>query len=169
MLNLDELSAHRPVYAIDLLGFGKSSRPNFSDDPQTIEEQYVMFLEKWREMMGIPKMILLGHSLGGFITSSYAIRYPERVAHLILAGKIHLRNEIGYVNNEMFSFISSRSVGVSKLKFYSQSILPFYFHSFTAAPEPKQQTFVQRYIMQIFTKFPPFRMVRAAGPLAPKL
>jgi pimeloyl-ACP methyl ester carboxylesterase len=85
MLNLDEFAAHRPVYAIDLLGFGKSSRPCFSTIPSEIEEQYVMFLERWRESMNIPKMILLGHSLGGFICSVYAMKYPERVEHLILA------------------------------------------------------------------------------------
>jgi pimeloyl-ACP methyl ester carboxylesterase len=62
MLNLDEFAAHRPVYAIDLLGFGKSSRPKFSDHPLEIEQQYVDFLEKWRQQMNIPKMILLGNS-----------------------------------------------------------------------------------------------------------
>lgn len=62
MLNLDEFAAHRPVYAIDLLGFGKSSRPKFADDPLEIEMQYVEFLEKWRQQMNIPKMILLGET-----------------------------------------------------------------------------------------------------------
>ena len=85
MLNLDEFATHRPVYAIDLLGFGKSSRPCFSEDPHEIQEQYVMFLERWRESMNIPKMILLGHSLGGFICSMYAMKHPDRVEHLILA------------------------------------------------------------------------------------
>ncbi len=48
------------MYAIDLLGFGRSSRPKFSENVHEIEEQFVMFLEKWREAMKLDKMIILG-------------------------------------------------------------------------------------------------------------
>lgn len=85
VMNLEDISAERPLYAIDLLGFGRSSRPKFSKDAQEIEQQFVDSIEKWREIMQIPKMILLGHSFGGFLASSYSLRYPERVEHLILA------------------------------------------------------------------------------------
>lgn len=85
VMNLEELSADRPLYAIDLLGFGRSSRSKFSKDSVEIEQQYVESIEKWRELMQIPKMILLGHSFGGFLSTSYAMKYPERIEHLILA------------------------------------------------------------------------------------
>jgi len=85
VMNLEELSADRPLYAIDLLGFGRSSRSKFSTDPHEIEQQFVDSIEKWRELMQIPKMILLGHSFGGFLASSYAMKYPARVDHLVLA------------------------------------------------------------------------------------
>ncbi|XP_070494397.1 (Lyso)-N-acylphosphatidylethanolamine lipase-like [Chironomus tepperi] len=85
MLNLDTFAAERPIYAVDLLGFGKSSRPSFSETPQEIEDQYVAFLEEWRKVMKLDKMILLAHSFGGWIACLYALRYPERVQHLILA------------------------------------------------------------------------------------
>jgi pimeloyl-ACP methyl ester carboxylesterase len=35
--------------------------------------------------MNLEEFILLGHSLGGFLCASYALRYPQRVKHLILA------------------------------------------------------------------------------------
>lgn len=60
MLNLDTFAAERPVYAVDLLGFGKSSRPTFSNEQHEIEDQYVAFLEEWRKAMKLEKMILLG-------------------------------------------------------------------------------------------------------------
>ena len=85
VMNLEEISANRPLYAIDLLGFGRSSRSNFSKDAEEIEHQYVDSIERWREIMQIPKMILLGHSFGGFLSTSYAMKYPERIEHLILA------------------------------------------------------------------------------------
>ncbi|XP_071762559.1 (Lyso)-N-acylphosphatidylethanolamine lipase [Centroberyx gerrardi] len=82
--NLDTLSRWRPVYAFDLLGFGRSSRPSFPADPAQAEEQFVNSIELWRESVGLENMILLGHSLGGYLATSYAIQYPTRVAHLIL-------------------------------------------------------------------------------------
>lgn len=35
--------------------------------------------------MQLEKLVLLGHSMGGFLAASYAIQYPNRVEHLILA------------------------------------------------------------------------------------
>lgn len=84
-MNLEELSQDHPVYALDTLGFARSSRPEFAEDPKEIEQQFVDFIERWREVMGIEKMVLCGHSFGGYQSSSYAMKYPERLEHLILA------------------------------------------------------------------------------------
>lgn len=85
-MNLEEISADRPLYAIDLLGFGRSSRPNFStENAEMVEQQFVESIEKWRELMKIDSMVLLGHSFGGFLATSYAMKYPHRIEHLILA------------------------------------------------------------------------------------
>ncbi|GLV43511.1 pummelig [Carabus blaptoides fortunei] len=84
-LNLDAFAGSRPVYAIDILGFGRSSRPSFSSDAMEAEQQMVKTVEEWRREMKLDNMILLGHSMGGFLAASYAISHPERVKHLILA------------------------------------------------------------------------------------
>lgn len=84
-MNLEAISADRPLYAIDLLGFGRSDRPDFATEAETVEQQFVYSVEKWRLAMNINCMILLGHSFGGFIATSYAMKYPYRIEHLILA------------------------------------------------------------------------------------
>lgn len=83
-MNLEEISEEHPVYVFDTLGFARSSRPEFSDDPDEIELQFVESIEKWREAMGFEKMVLLGHSFGGYQASAYALKYPDRLEHLVL-------------------------------------------------------------------------------------
>lgn len=85
VLNLDAFAQQRPVYAMDILGFGRSSRPKFKNDAKAAEDQLVQSIEEWRREMHISEMILLGHSMGGFLATSYAISHPDRVKHLILA------------------------------------------------------------------------------------
>lgn len=76
--NLDSLSSSGPVYALDLLGFGRSSRPQFRSDPEGAEELFVEALEEWREKVGLEELVLLGHNLGGYLSAAYTLKYPQR-------------------------------------------------------------------------------------------
>ncbi|ORX91650.1 alpha/beta-hydrolase [Basidiobolus meristosporus CBS 931.73] len=86
------------IYAIDWLGMGRSSRSAFPHGKRysrTEEERvsnaenfFVDSLERWREKNGIEEMTLLGHSMGGYLSAVYAMKYPNRVNKLILASPV---------------------------------------------------------------------------------
>lgn len=82
--NIPHLCASNPVYAFDVLGFGRSSRPRFSTDAKLAEKEFVNAIDEWRAEIGLNKMILIGHSFGGYLITAYALQYPERVNGLVL-------------------------------------------------------------------------------------
>eukprot|EP00803_Ostreobium_quekettii_P000518 evm.model.scf_2744.2 EVM.evm.TU.scf_2744.2 scf_2744:15348-17616(-) len=83
--NLDDLSKHFCTYAVDWLGTGLSGRPTFdAKSREEAEDFFVSSLASWQEKIGLKKMILMGHSLGGYLAATYALRHPEHVEHLIL-------------------------------------------------------------------------------------
>ncbi|KAM4706057.1 1-acylglycerol-3-phosphate O-acyltransferase ABHD5 isoform 2-T2 [Rhinophrynus dorsalis] len=84
VLNFQSLCQDRTVYALDILGFGRSSRPHFDGDAQKAEDQFVQSIEEWRMALGLDKIILLGHSFGAFLATAYSLKYPSQVKSLIL-------------------------------------------------------------------------------------
>jgi len=76
--NLDLIARHFTIYAMDILGFARSSRPAFSgNSPEASEE--------WFIAMKLGPFNLLGHSFGGYLASIYTLKYPHIILRLILA------------------------------------------------------------------------------------
>ena len=95
--NLQGLS-HRfsNIYALDWLGWGQSSRPSFrlTNDSRTgAEDFFCESLEAWRVRCGIDKMVLAGHSMGGYLSVAYCERYPQHVERLILISPVGVPEE----------------------------------------------------------------------------
>lgn len=138
--NFDGLHEGLPdwnIYSLDWLGFGLSARPKFSVSTSSLselvdptkemdlendknpvkvaretEDWFVESLEAWRKVKNIEKFTLMGHSLGGYLSSVYAFRYPERVQKLILISPVGV--ERGY--NESLNDRSFLSVFKSNKK-----------------------------------------------------
>ena len=96
------------MYALDLLGMGRSSRPPFklhAKDRQgsitEAEDWFIDALEEWRVKKNIEKFTLLGHSLGGYMAVAYALKYPGHLNKLVLASPVGIPEDPYAVNAEM--------------------------------------------------------------------
>jgi proline iminopeptidase len=77
--NFDPLSSNFTLIYFDAFGRGKS------DTAKDVKE----YIEGLRKALHYDKINVLGHSYGGVVAQGYAIKYPERVKHLILANSFH--------------------------------------------------------------------------------
>lgn len=96
------------VYALDLLGMGRSSRPPFRlqarDRPGGITEAenwFIDALEEWRVQKKIQKFTLLGHSLGGYMAVAYALKYPGHLNKLVLASPVGIPEDPYAVQSDL--------------------------------------------------------------------
>ena len=80
------------VYGVDLAGFGRSARPAFdAGGAAAAEDYFVRPIERWRQALVAAghralecPVCWVGHSLGGYVVSCYALRFPSRVERLVL-------------------------------------------------------------------------------------
>lgn len=96
------------VYALDLLGMGRSSRPPFrvhAKDRQgsitEAEDWFINALEEWRVQKNIDRFTLLGHSLGGYMAVAYALKYPGHLNKLVLASPVGIPEDPYAVSADM--------------------------------------------------------------------
>ena len=77
---LEALEPHSRTIALDLPGFGQSGKP---DRPYTLGF-FAQVLEELLEALGVGRIRLVGHSLGGAVALAFALAHPERVERLAL-------------------------------------------------------------------------------------
>jgi pimeloyl-ACP methyl ester carboxylesterase len=78
---VEQLSRHHTVIAPDLLGHGQSAKPRA--DYST--GGYANGMRDLLTLLGIDKVTVIGHSLGGGVAMQFAYQFPERTERLVLA------------------------------------------------------------------------------------
>jgi pimeloyl-ACP methyl ester carboxylesterase len=79
--NLPALASRYTVYLVDLPGFGAMSRfPG-----QLMLSELATWLLQWMDAVGLDRVRLIGHSMGGAIAIQCAAQRPDAISHLALA------------------------------------------------------------------------------------
>lgn len=107
--NAEPLGAQHTVYTVDLLGFGRSARPEVAYDA---ELQLALLSDFAREIIGAPTAVM-GSSLGGAFAIALAARHPERFTRVIAicatgVGQLRERSSAG---DAVKAFVETPVVG----------------------------------------------------------
>jgi len=76
------LGRYYRTYALDFWGFGESGKKR---ETYAVQD-FVGLVDQFMEQLGIANAPLVGHSMGGTVSLSVAIKYPERVSKVVVVG-----------------------------------------------------------------------------------
>ena len=76
------LGQYYRTYAMDFWGFGESGKKK----PTFAVQDFVHMVDQFMDRLGIIQAPLVGHSMGGTVSLSTAITYPERVSKVVVIG-----------------------------------------------------------------------------------
>lgn len=76
------------VIAPDQVGFGRSSKPIM---PYSLHD-HAANTKAILDELGVEKVAIAGHSMGGVIATRFAFSYPEAVTHFVIINQIGLRD-----------------------------------------------------------------------------
>lgn len=83
------LEAGYRVVMPDQIGFGKSSKPQWF---QYSFQQLATNTKTLLDTLGIEKVVVLGHSMGGMVAVRFTLMFPETVSKLVLENPIGLED-----------------------------------------------------------------------------
>lgn len=119
------------IYAMDLIGFGKSEKPNVRYSLELFATQIEAFLH----LKGLKEVILVGHSMGAASGIFYAHLNPEKIRGLVLANPSGLYgNSMDGMAKVFFGLVGSPLIGEVLFATFanpvgvSQSLIPTYYN-----------------------------------------
>ncbi len=131
---IPQLEDNNRVIAVDLIGFGKSDKPNIN---YTIEE-HAVYLAGFIEALALKDLTLVVHDWGGFLGFDYAAKHPSRISALafmetVIPNKplVNTKPEIAPENMKGFAkilaLLSTKGVGEKMIfeeNMFIEKILP---------------------------------------------
>jgi 4,5:9,10-diseco-3-hydroxy-5,9,17-trioxoandrosta-1(10),2-diene-4-oate hydrolase len=88
--NVHSLAEHHRVYALDLVGNGRTDKPaapySFAYGAQ--------FVHDFLQSQEVDRLALVGNSLGGAIALQFALQFPDQVEKLVLVDSAGLGREV---------------------------------------------------------------------------
>jgi len=76
------LGGYYRTYALDFWGFGESGKTR---ETYTVQD-FVTLVNQFMEQLGIERAPLVGHSMGGTVSLSVAIQYPDTIKKVAVIG-----------------------------------------------------------------------------------
>ncbi len=74
------MAQERRALALDLPGFGRSEMPRHHISISS----FARCVNQFCAQLGLDEVVLVGNSMGGFVSAETAIQYPSRVERLVL-------------------------------------------------------------------------------------
>ena len=78
--NISVLGEHHRVYALDIVGFGRSDKPPI----QPSLPFGAQFVNDFMEVQHIERASLVGNSMGGAISLQFALQFPDKLEKLVV-------------------------------------------------------------------------------------
>jgi len=103
--NIAPLAGRATVFALDLPGFGASAKPR----TRYRLTDFARALRGFMDGLGLAQASLVGHSLGGAVSITYALTHPSRVERLALVGAVV--PGCGYRPSWIFRLVALRGLG----------------------------------------------------------
>jgi len=126
-----QLAQHFTVYAPTLPGFGLSQRPPWLETFTDLSRFSLWFLQE----LGVEKVSLLGHFLGGWLAAEMAVMCSHIVDRLILVDAAGIQPEQG----EIADIFLHGQEGFRKLAFFDPQQVAEYQELFGRKPTPEER------------------------------
>ncbi len=130
-LNIPVFASDRKIYAMDLIGFGKSQKP----DVRYSLELFAVQIEAFLNLKKISSVIIVGHSMGAASAIFFAHHRPEKIKGLVLANPSGLFGDtMDGVATLFFGLVASPFIGEALFAAFAnpvcvgQSLTPTYFN-----------------------------------------
>ncbi len=130
-LNIPEFAREHKIYAMDLIGFGKSQKPNVRYCLELFASQIDTFLL----LKKLDSVIIVGHSMGAASAIYFAHHHPKKLKALILANTSGLFGDtMDGMASVFFGLVASPLIGEVLFAAFAnpvgvgQSLMPTYFN-----------------------------------------